>query len=161
MPFTTTLDQFLICLAKHFPLPSSKYFLPFKLRTKHLIWTGTCCCFQVCLLSMLLLYNSSINKKLIQNFWINVLGECIRYCILSFYVVDKKTDCENSIMSEFTVFLKQYAKVFDAFSGYFTIPWGEATLVGNDNMANIVSIRIRFRQNIYYIEHTCGKVITC
>ncbi len=96
-----------------------------------------------------------------QIFWINVLGECIRYCILSFYVVDKKTDCENSIMSEFTVFLKQYAKDFDAFSGYFTILWGDATLVGNDNMANIVSIRITFMQNIYYIEHTCGKVITC
>lgn len=52
----------------------------------------------------------------------------------------QKTDCENSIMSEFTVILKQYAKDFDAFSGYFTIPWSDATLVGNDNMANIVSM---------------------
>lgn len=43
------------------------------------------------------------------------LGECISCCIrnlmLSYYVVDKKTDCENSIMSEFTVILKQYAKI--------------------------------------------------
>lgn len=160
MPFTTTLDQFLICLAKHFPLSSSKYFLPFKLRTKHLIWTRTCCCFRVCLLSMLLLYNSLINKKLIPNFWLNVLGECIsyciRYCILSFYIVDKKRLWKQHYVWIYS-FLKTVCKRFWCIQWifYYSMKWCYTGC--NDNMANIVSIWIKCMQNRYYIEHIVKK----